>query len=213
LIAPKPANVSFEQAATVPISAVAALQAVRNNGKVQAGQKVLIIGAAGGVGGFAVQIAKAFGAEVTGVCSTAQAELVRATGADHIVDYTRQDFADGSHRYDVILDTAGHRELSHLRRALGTRGTLVLVGSETSGRLIGGFDRQLRAPLLSLVVSQNLRMLTSKENAADLLVLRDLVEAGKVTPVVDRTYPLSETAAAIRHLIDGKTQGRIVITL
>jgi NADPH:quinone reductase-like Zn-dependent oxidoreductase len=213
LVAPRPANISFEEAATVPISAVAALQAVRDRGEVHAGQHVLIIGAAGGVGGFALQIAKAFGAEVTGVCSTAQAESVRAMGADHIVDYTREDFVTEPTRYDVILDTAGHRRLSHLRRALTPRGTLVLVGSETDGRLIGGFDRQLRAPLLSLLVSQKLRMLTSKENADDLSVLRGLIESGKVTPVLGRTYPLSEAAAAIRQLTDGHTVGKVVLTV
>ena len=213
LIAPKPANISFEEAATVPISAVAALQAVRDSAGVRAEQHLLIIGAAGGVGGFALQIAKAFGAEVTGACSAAQVELVRAMGADHVVDYTREDFVDRPDRYDVILDTAGHRRLSQLRRTLTPRGTLVLVGSETDGRLIGGFDRQLRAPLLSLLVSQKLRMLTSKENANDLMVLRDLIESGKVTPVVGRTYPLSEAAAALRQLIDGHTAGKVVLTV
>src|SRR4051812_19859517 len=211
LIAPKPANLSFEQAAAVPVSATAALQAVRDKGRVHSGQQVLVIGAAGGVGAFAVQIAKAFGGAVTGVCSTAQAELVRRIGAEHIVDYTREDFADGTHRYDVILDIAGNSSLSRLRRALTPRGTLVVVGGETEGRWIGGFDRQLRAPLLDLVVSQKLGLLASKENADDLRILRDLIESGKLTPVIDRTYPLAETAAAIRHLIEGHPRGKIVV--
>src|SRR5207302_988895 len=163
-LAPKPANVSFEQAAAVPVSALAALQAVRDRARVQAGQKVLIIGASGGVGTFAVQIAKAFGAEVTGVCSTAKTELVRAIGADHVVDYTREDFADGEHRYDAILDIGGNRRLSQLRRALTPGGRLVIVGGETDGRWLGGFDRQLRAHLLSPLVSQKLGMLITSDN-------------------------------------------------
>jgi NADPH:quinone reductase-like Zn-dependent oxidoreductase len=213
LLAPKPANLSFEQAAAVPVSATAALQAVRDKGRVHSGQQVLVIGAAGGVGAFAVQIAKAFGGTVTGVCSTAQAELVRRIGAEHIVDYTREDFADGTHRYDAILDIAGNSSLSRLRRALTPRGTLVVVGGETEGRLIGGFDRQLRAPVLSLVVSQKLSLLASKENADDLRILRDLIASGKVTPVIDRPYPLAETAAAITHLIEGHPRGKIVVTV
>jgi NADPH:quinone reductase-like Zn-dependent oxidoreductase len=211
LIAPKPVNLSFEQAAAVTVSATAALQSVRDKGKVDSGQQVLVIGAAGGVGAFAVQIAKAFGGTVTGVCSTSQAELVRRIGAEHIIDYTREDFADGRHRYDVILDIAGNSSLSRLRRALTPSGTLVVVGGETDGRWIGGFDRSLRAPLLSLLVRQTLGMLTSKENAGDLLVLSGLIEAGKIAPVIDRTYPLNETAAAIRHLIDGHPRGKIVV--
>ena len=143
-LAPKPANLSFAQAAAVPVSALTALQAVRDHAQVQPGQKVLIIGASGGVGTFAVQIAKAFGAEVTGVCSTAKTDLVRAIGADHVIDYTREDFADGQHRYDVILDIGGGSGLSHLRRALTPRGRLVLVGGETGGRWLGGMDRLLR---------------------------------------------------------------------
>ena len=144
-LAPKPAKLSFDQAAAVPVSALAALQAVRDHGRVQTGQRVLIIGASGGVGTFAVQIAKAFGAEVTGVCSTAKLDAVRALGADHLVDYTREDFADGEHRYDVILDIGGNRRLSHLRRALTAAGRLVIVGGETDGRWLGGVDRQVRA--------------------------------------------------------------------
>jgi NADPH:quinone reductase-like Zn-dependent oxidoreductase len=209
-LAPKPANLSFEQAAAAPISAGTALQAVRK-ADVQPGRKVLIVGASGGVGTFAVQIAKAFGAEVTGVCSTAKTDLVRALGADHVIDYTRDNFADGEHRYDVILDMGGNRRLLHLRRALTRQGTLVIVGGETGGRWLGGFDRSLRAVLLSPLVSQTMGMLASTENAEDLKVLRDLIESGQVTPAIDRTFPLSETAAAIRHLSDGHARGKVVI--
>jgi NADPH:quinone reductase-like Zn-dependent oxidoreductase len=212
-LAAKPANLSFEQAAAVPVSALAALQAVRDHGRVQAGQKVLIVGASGGVGSFAVQIAKAFGAEVTGVCSTATMDMVRSIGADHVVDYTREDFADGVHHYDAILDIAGNRRLSHLRRALTPRGTLIIVGGETNGRWIGGNDRQLRAKLLSPLVSQKLGTFISSENSADLLVLRDLIESGQIAPAVDRTYPLSETPAAIRYVIDGHARGKVVVAM
>ena len=212
-IAPKPANLSFEQAAAVPVSGMTALQGVRDSARLRAGQKILIIGASGGVGTFAVQIAKAFGAEVTGVCSTAKTELVRRLGADHVVDYTRGDFADGSHRYDVILDIGGNSRLSRLRRALTPDGRLVIVGGETGGRWIGGFDRQLRACALSPLVRQKLGMLGAKERSADLVVLRELIEAGKVTPAVDRTYPLGEAPAAVRYLMDGKAQGKLVITI
>ncbi|MFL6271152.1 MAG: NAD(P)-dependent alcohol dehydrogenase, partial [Actinomycetes bacterium] len=176
-LAPMPANLSFEQAAAVPISGFAALQAVRDEGEVQPGQKVLVIGAAGGVGSFAVQLAKAFGAEVTGVAGTAQLELVGSIGADDVIDYTGQDVTDGRRHWDVILDTAGHRSLSRLRRALTRRGTLVIVGSEGRGRWLGGFDRQLRALLLSRLVSQRLRALSSKPRPADLRTLRELLEA------------------------------------
>jgi NADPH:quinone reductase-like Zn-dependent oxidoreductase len=210
-LAPKPVNLSFEQAAAVPVSAMTALQAVRNHGQVRAGHNVLVVGASGGVGTFAVQIAKAFDAEVTGVCSTAKADLVRALGADHVIDYTRDDFADGEHRYDVILDIGGNRRLSHLRRALTPRGRLVIVGGETDGRLLGGSDRQVRAQLLSPLVSQKLGTFIASENGDDLMVLRDLIEAGKVSPAVDRTYPLSEAAAAIRYLRDGHARGKVVI--
>jgi NADPH:quinone reductase-like Zn-dependent oxidoreductase len=209
----KPANLSFEQAAAVPISALTALQAVRDKAQVTAGQKVLIIGASGGVGTFAVQIAKAFGAEVTGVCSPAKVDLVRSIGADHVIDYTRDDVADGEHRYDAILDIGGNLRLSHLRRALTHTGTLVIVGGETDGRWLGGSDRQVRAILLSKLVSQKLGTFVSSENAADLSALRALVEAGEVTPAIDRTYPLRETAAAIRYVQDGHARGKVVITV
>ena len=212
MLAAKPANLSFEQAAAVPISGVTALQAARK-AKVQAGQQVLIVGASGGVGSFAVQIAKAFGAEVTGVCRAAKADLVRALGADHVIDYSRDDFADGEHHYDAIVDTGGNRRLSHLRRALTPRGTLVIVGGETGGRWLGGFDRSLRAVLLSPLVSQKLGMLASTENSGDLQVLGELIESGQVTPAIDRTFPLSEVAAAIDYVREGLARGKVVITV
>ncbi len=212
-VAPKPANLSFVQAAAVPISAETALQALRDKAQVQAGRKVLIIGASGGVGTYAVQIAKALGAEVTGVCSTAKVDMVRALGADHVVDYQRDDFADGTQHYDVILDIGGNSRLSRLRRALTPSGTLVIVGGETDGKWLGGFDRSLRAPALSLFVSQKLTMLASSEKAEDLIAIRELIETGKVTPVIDRTYQLSEAAAAIRYLSEGRARGKLVVTV
>ena len=212
-LAPKPTNLTFEQAAAVPVSACAALHALRDLGRIQAGHATLIIGASGGVGTFAVQLAKAFGAQVTGVCSTSKADLVRSLGADRVVDYTREDFADGIHRYDLIIDTAGRRPLSHLRRALTRRGTLVLVGGEGSGRWTGGFDRQLRAVLLSPFVRQRLRSLISTERREDLLVLKDLIEANKLTPVIHTTYPLAATAHALGDADEGHGRGKIVITI
>ncbi|MGH3757696.1 NAD(P)-dependent alcohol dehydrogenase [Actinophytocola sp.] len=211
-LAPKPTNLTFEQAAAAPVSALTALQAVRDGGRVRSRQSVLIIGASGGVGTFAVQIAKAFGAEVTGVCSTAKVDLVRSLGADHVIDYTRDDITSGG-RYDVILDIGGHRSLTHLRRALAPAGTLVIVGSETGGRWLGGFDRSLRAPLLSLFVGQKLTALTNSENAKDLVALTELIESGKVTPAIERTYPLAETPTAIQHMVEGNARGKLVITI
>ena len=200
-VAPKPANLTFEQAAAVPTTGSTALQALRDVGRVQPGQKVLIIGAAGGVGTFAVQVARAFGVEVTGVCSTTKADLVRSIGADHVIDYTREDYADGVRRYDLIVDTAGNRPLSQLRRALASKGTVVIVGGEGGNRWTGGFGRQiLRAPLLSLFVSQSMRALLPKERSEDLIALKELIEAGKLTPVIDRTYPLAEVPEAIKYL-------------
>jgi len=212
-LAPKPASLTFEQAAAVPVSGLTALQAVRDKAKVKAGDKVLVIGASGGVGTFAVQLAKAFGAEVTGVCSTSKVDLVRSLGADDVIDYTQVDFADGKRRWDTILDIGGNRTLAHLRRALAPRGRLVIVGGQTDGKLIGGSDRQVRAQLLSPFVSQTLGTLLSSENAADLEALRDLAEAGKLVPAIDRTYALAETAAAVRYLLDGRAQGKVVIAV
>ena len=208
---PKPANLTFAQAA-VRDSAVTALEGLRDAGKVRPGQKVLIIGAAGGVGTFAVQIAKAFGAEVTGVCSTTKTDLVRSIGADYAIDYTQEDFADGRQRYDVILDTAGNRSLSHLRRALTRQGTLVIIGGEGGGRWFG-VGRQLRALMLSPFVRQQLCSLFSMERSKeDLQFLIELIESGKVTPVIDRTHPLSEVPEAIRYLEEGHARGKVVIT-
>jgi len=213
-LAPKPANVGFEQAAAVPVSGVTALQALRDRAEVRTGQRVLVIGAGGGVGTFAVQLAKAFGAEVTAVCSTGKQELVRSLGADRAIDYTREDFADGRDRWDVILDTAGNRSLSTLRRSLAPRGTLVIVGGEGGGRWLGGFDRQaLRAPALSPFVGQRLRSVMAVVRADDLQVLRELIEAGMVTPVVDRVYPLSEAADAVRYLREGHAGGKVVLSV
>ncbi len=212
-LAPKPANLTFEQAAVVAISGLPALQALRDHGKVRAGQKVLIIGASGGVGTYAVQLAKAFGAEVTAVCSTTKVDMVRSLGADHVIDYTRDDFADGVSRYDVILDIGGNSSLSRLRRALTPRGTLVIVGGEKDGRWLGGTDRQIRALMLSPFLGQKLGTFISKENHEDMLVLKKLIEAGKVRPVIDRTYPLSEAPQAIRYLEQGHARGKVVITV
>ena len=212
-LAPKPANLTFEQAAGVPVSALTALQGVRDRGKVQPGQHVLIVGASGGVGSYAVQIAKAFGAEVTGVCSTAKVEMVRALGADHVLDYTRTDFADGDDRYDVILDIGGNSALARLRRALTPKGRLVIVGGETDGRWFGGLDRQLRAHLLSPFVGQKLGTFLSSENSEDLMALRELIESGKVTPAIDRVFPLREAPAAIEYLRDGHARGKVVVSV
>lgn len=210
-LARKPASLSFEQAAVVPISALTALQGLTDIGKVQAGQKVLITGASGGVGTYAVQLAKAFGAEVTGVASTAKLDLVRSLGADHVIDYTRDDFADGAHRYDLILDVGGSPSLSRLRRALTPRGTAVIVGGEGGGNWTG-VGRQLRAVVLSLFVRQRLAMFVSKERASDLLRLTDLIEAGQVSPSLDRTYPLEQAPEAMRRLVAGDVQGKVAIT-
>jgi NADPH:quinone reductase-like Zn-dependent oxidoreductase len=209
----KPTRLTFEQAAAVPISAVTALQGLRDAGRVRPGQTVLVIGAAGGVGTFAVQLAKHLGAHVTGVCSTGKADLVRSIGADAVVDYTCEDVADGARRYDVILDIAGNRPLGQLRRALAPRGTLVIAGGEGGGRWLGGVDRQLRAQLLSPFTGQRLCGLMSRQRLDDLLLLGDLLESGDVTPVVDRSYVLSEVPEAIRYLRSGDARGKVVITI
>ena len=210
---PKPANLTFVQAAAVPISASTALQALRNAGNVQPGQHVLIIGAAGGVGTFAVQIAKALGAEVTGVCSTTKTDLVRSIGADHAIDYTREDFTDGPLRYDLILDMAGNRSVSQLRRALTPLGRLVMVGGEGGGRWFGGLGEGLMWLALSLFVRQKSRLLMAVLRKEDLQTLKEFIETGKVTPVIDRTYPLSEVPEAIRSWERGHARGKVVITV
>jgi NADPH:quinone reductase-like Zn-dependent oxidoreductase len=212
-LALKPANLSFGQAAVVAISGLPALQGLRDHGRVNPGQQVLIIGASGGVGTFAVQLAKAFGAEVTGVCSTTKAGLVHSLGASHVIDYTRDDFAQTGQRYDLILDIGGNSPLSRLRRALTPRGTLVIVGGEAGGRWLGGTDRQLRALLLSPLVRHKLTTFISADKHHDLVVLKDLIKAGQLTPVIDRTYPLSEALKAIRYLQEGHARGKIVITM
>jgi NADPH:quinone reductase-like Zn-dependent oxidoreductase len=212
-LARRPATLTFEQAAAVPISGLTALQAVRDQGKVATGQKVLVIGASGGVGTFAVQLAKASGADVTAVASTAKLDLVREIGADHVIDYSKEDFAGGEQRYDVILDIGGSSPLSRLRRALTAKGTLVIVGGMSDGHWFGGIDRQLRARLLSPFVRQTMRTFVASENAADLAVLADMLDAGTVAPVVDRSYPLAQVPAAIRHLLHGAVRGKVVITM
>lgn len=211
--APKPANLSFEQAAVVPISGATALNGLRRAGKLQPGQKALIIGAGGGIGSYAVQLAKAFGATVTGVCSTSKMELVRSLGADDVIDYTKQSFTDGTRRFDLILDTAGRRPVSQLRRALTAQGTLVLVGGEGGDRWLGGSQRQMLAPLRSLLSKQKLVGLMFKERQQDLFTLTELIEAGKVTPVIDKTYPLLEAAQAIRYLEQGHARGKVVLVV
>ena len=213
-LAAKPGSISFEQAAVVPISGVTALQAVRDCGRVQPGQQVVVIGAAGGVGSFAVQIAKASGARVTGVCSTSKADLVRSLGAGDVIDYTHDEIDCHGARYDVVIDTAGNRPLSLLRRAMTPRGTLVLVGGEHGGgRVLGGFDRQLRAPLVSMFAGQRLRGLVAKERGEDLEALTRLIESGAVTPVIDRTYALADAPDAIRYLAEGHAAGKVVVTV
>jgi NADPH:quinone reductase-like Zn-dependent oxidoreductase len=212
-LAPKPPSLTFEQAAVVPVSAITALQGLRDRGRIEADQKVLIVGASGGVGTYAVQLAKAFGAEVTGVCSTAKVDLVRSIGADHVLDYTKDDFADGTRHYDLILDLGGNSKTPRLRRALAPHGTLVIVGGESGGRVTGGFGRQLRAPLVSLFVRERLTMLASKENAADLEALTDLIEAGAVTPSIDRVYPLDQAPDAMARLAAGRVRGKVAIRI
>lgn len=213
-LAHRPTTLSVEQAAVVPISAVTALQALRDAAGVQAGQQVMVIGAAGGVGHFAVQIATALGAKVTGVCHTTKADRVRRLGAVDVIDYTTDPIDSRGPRHDVIIDTAGNRPLSLLRRALAPRGTLVIVGGEHGGGpLLAGFDRQLRAPLMSSFTRQRLRALMAKENAADLERITTFIESGDVTPVLDRTYPLPDTADAVRYLTQGHPTGKVAITI
>jgi NADPH:quinone reductase-like Zn-dependent oxidoreductase len=212
-LAPKPENLTFEQAAVVAISGLTALQGLREHGRVEPGQEVLIVGASGGVGTFAVQIAKALGAHVTGVCSPTKLDIVRSIGADQVIDYTREDFADGGRRWDVILDIGGSSSLKRLRRTLTPQGTLVIVGGEGGGRWLGVVNRLLRAHLLFPFVSQKLRTFVSSENHEDMIFFKDLIESGKVTPVIDKTYPLNEVPEAIRYLEKGRAKGKIVVTV
>jgi NADPH:quinone reductase-like Zn-dependent oxidoreductase len=213
LLAPKPANLTFEQAATVPITGTTALQAVRDKGDSKPEQTVMIIGAAGGVGSFAVQIAKASGAHVTGVCSTTQLEVVRSIGAEDVIDYTKEDFVQSGRRWDLIVETAGARPIAELRRALTLRGTLVIVGGEGGGKWIGKAGRMIQAPMMSPFVGQTLRTLAVKHNGADLAVLKDLIEEGKLTPVVGKTYQLSDVPDAIRDLEQHRTSGKSVVRI
>jgi NADPH:quinone reductase-like Zn-dependent oxidoreductase len=209
----KPARLSFEEAAAIPVSGVTALQALRDKGGVQAGQRVLVIGAGGGVGTFAVQLAKVSGAVVTGVCSGSKVDLVRSLGADHVIDYTREDFAAGADHYDLIVDTAGNRPLAGVRKALTHNGTLVIVGGEGGGPILGAAARSMRAQMLSPYVKHNLRGLFAAQRKEDLEWLAELAEAGKLTPVIDRTFALSEAPDALRYLELGHPRGKVVIRL
>ena len=213
-VAVKPANVSFEQAAAVPVAALSALQGLRDKGQIQQGQKVLINGASGGVGTFAVQIAKSFGAEVTGVCSTRNVDTARSIGADHVIDYTQEDFTQGGQRYDLILDIAGNRSWSDYRRVLSDKATLVVVGGPKGGRWIGPLSQVIKLRLGSLGASRRVvAPFLAKMNKEDLVVLQELLEAGTVTPVIDRQYELSEVPEALRYLGDGHAQGKVVVTV
>ena len=211
-IVAKPANITFEQAASVPIAAITALQAVRDKGKVKPGQKVLINGASGGVGTFAVQIAKWLGANVTGVSSTKNVELVKSLGADQVIDYTRQNFTEGSERYDVIIDNVGNHPLSAYRRVLNPKGIYVMVGGE-KGKWISPMDRVAAMYVYSKFVDQQMGMMLANINKADLGILGDLMKTGKVTPVIDRRYPLSQLPEAIGYLEEGHARGKVVITV
>lgn len=209
----KPGNLTFEQAATVPLAASTALQGLRDVGELRPGEGVLIIGASGGVGTFAVQIAKSLGAHVTGVCSARNVELVKSIGADHVIDYTKEDFTQGGEKYDVIFQLAGTTSPAACRRALSRTGTLVLSSGDSPGRFIGPLGRVLRAALLSPFVSQRLRRLDAKPNADDLDLLRELIETGAISPVIDKTYSLKEAADAIRHQETGRARGKLVISI
>jgi NADPH:quinone reductase-like Zn-dependent oxidoreductase len=211
-LVPKPATITFEQAAAVPVAACTALQALRDKAQVRPGQQVLVNGASGGVGSFAVQLTKALGAQVTGVCSTHNADLVRSLGADQVIDYTRQDFTRGPGRFDVVLDNVANHPLSACRRALTRTGTLV-PNANTKGRWLGGLGRTIKALVMAPLVPQRIRPFVARVNQADLLALTELLEAGKLTPVVDRTYALSEVPEAIRYLEQGHARGKVVVTV
>jgi NADPH:quinone reductase-like Zn-dependent oxidoreductase len=209
----KPANLTFEQAAAVPLAGLTALQGLRDAGQIRPGQKVLIIGASGGVGTFAVQIANSFGAQVSAVCSTRNMELVRSLGADAVIDYTQGDFTQSGQKFDLIFQLAGTSSPSHCRQALTSKGTLVLSSGESDGRWIGPVDRLVKAAVLSPFVSQKLGSFLAKPNKDDLQFLKELIEAGKLMPVIDRTYPLSEVPEAIRYLEEGHARGKVVIAV
>jgi NADPH:quinone reductase-like Zn-dependent oxidoreductase len=213
IVAPKPANLAFEEAAAVPVAALTALQGLRDKGQIQLGQQVLINGASGGVGTFAVQIAKALGAEVTAVCSTRNVELVRSLGADHVIDYTREDFTRSDQRYDLMLDVAGSRSWSECRRILNPQAILVIVGAPKGNAVIGPLRHIVKVRLAALRSSQRVVFFVANMNKPDMEVLRELLEAGKVTPVIDRRYELSEIADALRYMGEGHAQGKIVITV
>jgi NADPH:quinone reductase-like Zn-dependent oxidoreductase len=212
-VAIKPSNMTMEQAAAVPIAGVTALQALRDKGKIQAGQKVLINGASGGVGTFAVQIAKNYGATVTGVCSSKNAEMIRSIGADHIVDYTKEDFTQGSERYDLIIDNIGNHSLSEIRGVLTPNGTLVIVGGPSDNSWIGPLSGLIRAAVISPFVSQKMSFMLAQANKDDLGILRDMMQAGKLTPVIDKRYKLAETADAINYLEQGHARGKVIIAV
>jgi NADPH:quinone reductase-like Zn-dependent oxidoreductase len=213
LLAPKPAALSFEQVAAVPLAALTALQGLRDQGRIEPGHKVLIIGASGGVGTFAVQIAKSFDAEVSGVCSTRNVEMVRALGAEHVIDYTQEDFTQSGQKYDLIFQLAGTLSPSECRSALTSNGNLVLSSGESEGRWIGPVDRVIKGLVLSGFVSQKMASFTVKPNREDLQLLKQFIEDGTLTPEIDRTYPLAQVPEAIRYLEEGHARGKVVITL
>ena len=208
----KPHRLTFEQAAAVPVAGFTALQGLRDKARVRPGEKVLINGAAGGVGTFAVQIAKALGAEVTGVCGTRNVEMVRSLGADHAIDYTKEDFTKGAERYDAILDAVGNRSLSDMKRALKPKGACVVVAGP-DGKWLGPLVRFIQAPALSPFGSQKLTPLIANPNTEDLTILREMIELGKVTPVIDRCYSFEETPAAMRYLEEGHARGKVIVTV
>lgn len=209
----KPASLTYEQAAAVPVAGFTALQALRDKGHLQSGHKVLVNGASGGVGTFAVQIAKALGGEVTGVCSSPHVEMVAALGADRVIDYTREDFTEGGRQYDLLVDIAGSRSLSDTTRVLRPKGVLVGVGGPDKGNWVGPLSRTARMAMLSPAVSQRMVFFLAHQNKADLAVLRELLDTAKVVPVIDRTYPLAQTADAIRYLEDGHAGGKVIVTM
>ncbi len=214
-IALKPTNLNFEQAAAIPVAASTALQALRDKGRIQSGQKILINGASGGVGTFAVQIAKSFGADVTGVCSTKNVDMIRSIGADHVIDYTQEDFTQGAERYDLILDNVGNRSLSEFRRVMSPKGIYLINGGggPNDGGLLGPLTHTIKALMQAPFVSQNIANFIASINARDLAVLKELIEETKLTPIVDRQYKLRETADAIRYLEQGRARGKVIITV